>query len=280
MSRRHVGRTTPPAFGSFLGGSRSIWLASLALPVVVVIPVIWAVVRPPPAPPVQDIENVVKTYYGFDPLTPPSRLRRPGAIYHVEGNSVRKVCEATPEMLDGKVSESDTVSRSRSRLESNEFSLSGGFVNSLNGKLGGTRVASIEYGMKDVMISEIAEATLGKIERLLMSEKDCEDTVNALLIADKKVCSGYSSLTASIVYKVRFERSSEVAAQAKLADVIKEAIEEASGGKISARNAEEFSGEKLVYGILLSSRCIVLDTSPGRTLGAGPPSSPAPGPKT
>ena len=148
-------------------------------------------------------------------------------------------------------------------------------MDALNGKLAGARVATIEYGMKDVVISEIALATLRKIERVLMSEKDCDDEVNALLSENKKVCSGYSSLTASIVYKVRFDRNSDATAQAALTNVIKKAIEETGNGKISVRNAEEFVGENLIYGILLSSRCIVIDTTPGRTSGAGTPPLPA-----
>jgi hypothetical protein len=282
MNRRHVWRTTPPAFGSFRIGNRSIWLASLALPVALVIPAIWYVTRPS-LPPAHDIETVIKSYYGFDPLTPPSRLRGPGAIYQVDGSSVRKVCEATPEVLGGSIDESITVNRTHNSSENSRFSLSGGFVSALNGKLEGARVATIEYGMKDVVIREIPEATLGKIERVLMSEKDCDHTVNALLNANKRVCSGYSSLTASISYKIRFDRSSDVTAQAKVAvaNVIKEAIEENSGGTINVRNAEEFSGEKLIYGILLSTRCLVLDTSSGRTSGAGtPPPLHAQGPKT
>ncbi len=284
MSRGHVWRTTPPAFGSFRSGNRNryIWLALLALPVAVISPVIWVFSRPPPAPPVQHIGTVVKVkaYYRFDLLTPPSRLRRPGSIYHVDGSSVRKVCEATPEVLDGKVDVSDTISQTRQSEENSQFFLSGSFVHALNGRLVGARVVTIEYGMKDVVISEIALATLRTIERVLMSEKDCDDEVNALLSANRKVCSGYSSLTASIVYKVRFDRSSNVVAQAELTVVIKKAIEDTGSGKISVRNAEEFVGENLIYGILLSSRCLVIDTSPGRASGAGTPSLPAPSPKT
>jgi hypothetical protein len=280
MNARHAGRATPPAFGSFRSGTRSIWLASLALPIAVIIPVIWVFLRPQPPAPVRDIETVIKTYYGFEPLTPPSRLREPGSIYLVEGSSLRKVCEATPEMLAGKVQESKKVSQKHQSEEDSQFSLSGSFVKALNGKLSGARVATVEYGMKDAVIREIAEATLSEIELLLMSDKRCDDKVTALLNANKKVCSGYSSLAASIFYRVRFERSSDVTGKAELAAVIKEAIEETSGGSVSVHNAEEFVGENLIYGVLLSSSCLVLDTAPGRTSGAGTPSSPAPSPKT
>ena len=280
MSGRRAGRATPPAFGSFRSGSRSIWLASLALPIAVVIPALWVFFRPQPVAPVRDIEAVIKTYYGFEPLMPPSRLREPGSIYLVEGNSLRKICVATPELLAGKVQESKTVNQKHQNEEDSQFSLSGSFVRALNGKLSGARVATVEYGMKDTFIREIAEEYLLEIERTLMAKKDCDDKVTALLNANKRVCSGYSSLAASIYYRVRFDRSSDVTAKTELAGVIKEAIEETSGGSVSIRNAEEFVGENLIYGVLLSSSCIVIDTSPGRTSGTGTPPLPPPTPRT
>ena len=283
MNRRNVWRTTPPAFGSFRIGNRSIWLASLALPVALVIPAIWYVTSPSPAP-AHDIETVIKSYYGFDPLTPPSRLRGPGAIYHVNGSSVRKVCEATPEVLGGFVDESITVNRTHNSSENSRFSLSGSFVNALNGKLEGARVATIEYGMKDVVIREIPEATLGKIERVLMSEKDCDDTVNALLSANKRVCSGYSSLTASISYKVRFDRRTESRRKPKSRwrTSSRRPSRRPAAARSDVRNAEEFSGEKSdLWHLCSSTRCLVLDASCGRTSGAGrPPPQHAQGPKT
>jgi hypothetical protein len=282
MNGRDVRRTKPPALGSFLSGNRGIWIAVLALPIAVIVPIIWYVYFPREAP-AHDIETVIKTYYGFDPLTPPSRLRGPGAIYAVDGRLVRKVCEASPEVLGTSVDESITVNRRHDDETSGNFSLSGNFIKRLNAKLTGARVTTVEYSMKDVVIREIPEATLGKIERQLMSEKDCEDTVIALLSAKKMVCSGYSSLTASISYKIRFDRSTDVSAEAKaaLADVIKETIEENSGGKVNVRSAEEFFGENLIYGILLSSRCILLDLPAGRTSGAvSPPPSGEARPRT
>jgi len=269
MNGRHVRRTKPPAFGSFRSGNRSIWIAILALPIAVIVPAIWYVYHPW-GPPAHDIETVIKTYYGFDPLTPPSRLRGPGAIYALDGRLVRKICEASAEVLGSSVDESITVNRRHDGETSGSYSLSGNFIKRLNGKLSGARVTTIEYSMKDVVIREIPEATLGRIERQLMSEKDCEDTVIALLTANKTVCSGYSSLTASISYKVRFDRSTDVSAeaQAAMADVIRETIEESSGGKVGTRSGDEFFGENLIYGILLSSRCILLNIPAGRTSGS------------
>lgn len=280
MSRRNVGRTSPPAFGSFRSGNRRIWIAAL-LPVVVAVPALWYYFYPPTEA-VEDIEAFVRKYYRFEPLTPPSRLRSPGSIYLIEGALMRKVCDARRHLSSEDIDESETYSRIRTGDTKSRFELSGGFVSMLNAKLMGARVESIEFGMRDVTIREIPEAILGKIERQLMADPDCEDAVHDLLTANKKVCSGSASLTASISYKVRFDRRSDLTAQAKLAvaDAIRESIEENGGGTVSVRNAEEFSGEKLIYGILLSPRCLELNATPGRTSGTGRPSQQATGPKT
>jgi hypothetical protein len=265
MNGRNVGRTHPPALGSSWIGRRGIVAAVIAVPVVLAIPGIWSVYGPRPKPAVDDIETVIRGY-GFEPLTPPNKLRGPGAIYYVEGGAVRKVCEATAELLNGAVDESPTEDRSRNSLENSRFSLSQSFVQALNGRLDGVRVATIEYGMKNVVIREIPEAVLSTIEQKLMSQKDCEDTVNALLSANKRVCSGYSSLTATLSYKVRFDLKSEISAQARAAavGVIKQAIEGKSGSEIGVENTEEFSGDNLIYGILMSARCILPDTADRR----------------
>jgi hypothetical protein len=50
-------------------------------------------------------------------------------------------------------------------------------------------------------------------------------------------------------------------ARAAAAGVIKQAIERKRGSEIGVKNADEFSGESLIYGILLSSRCLLPDTA-------------------
>src|SRR5258708_5575292 len=60
-----------------------------------------------------DVETAVKEY-GFDLLKPPRRLRGPGALYQVEGNSFKKVCDVRGAMLPSWTSCSK---RSRRRRE-------------------------------------------------------------------------------------------------------------------------------------------------------------------
>jgi hypothetical protein len=265
MNERHVRRTYPPALGSSWIGRRGIVAAVIAVPVVLALPGIWFVYAPSAKAAVDDIEAVVR-HYKFEPLTPPNKLRGPGSIYYVEGGAVKIVCEATAHQLEGAIRESSAGVRTGRSSENSQFSVSQNFVQTLNGRLDGARVATIEYGMTNTVISEISLATLRRIERELMSNKDCEDAVNDLLSENKKVCSGYSSLTGSMTYKVSFDRRTNISAEARAAaaGVIKEAIEEKSGSAMGVKNAEEFSGEGLIYGILLSAHCLLPDTPDGK----------------
>jgi hypothetical protein len=281
MNGRHVRRTNPPAFGLFRSGSRGLWIAALLLPPMLAVPLLLRYFDSPPEV-VEDIEVAIKKYYRHDPLTPPSRLRGPGSIYVVEeGNHVRKVCSTTEEQ-DKFIEESSTQDQTRKTGAGVRFALRGSIVESLNAKLSGARVESIEFGIKGATIREIAEAKLGQIEQELMSDPFCEARVDRMLAANKKVCSGYSSLTASISYKVRFARDTELTAETKLAQasIIKEAIETHGGGTVSFETAEEYSGEKLIYGILLSSSCFIPDTTPGRGSGMGAPSQAGTNPRS
>jgi hypothetical protein len=267
MNGRHVRRTNPPAFGSLVRGNRGILAAALLVPLAAAGPALWYYFkRPAPAQVVEDIEAAVKKYYRHDPLTPPNRLRGPGSIYVVDqGNQVRKVCPTSAEQ-DKYIEESTTQTRVVNTASGVRFAVSGSIVESLNAKIAGARVESIEFGIRGATIHEIAEARLGRIEQELMSDPYCESRVSRMLADNKKVCSGYSSLTASISYKVHFARSAELTADVKLAhaELIKETIESHGGGTVSVRNAEEYSGEKLIYGILLSSYCILPNATVGQ----------------
>ena len=116
MNRRNVRRTNPPAFGSFRSGNRSIWIAILALPIAAIVPVA-AYVYYPWAAPVQTSRRSSRPSMASSPLTPPSRLRGPGAIYAVDGRLVRKICEASPEVLGGSIDKSITVNRTHNAVK-------------------------------------------------------------------------------------------------------------------------------------------------------------------
>jgi hypothetical protein len=236
-----------------------LWLALFTLPVAVIIPAVWYVAFGPHR---DDMVKAIREY-GFEPLIPPNQLRGPGALYLVEGNSLRKVCDVDPPLLTGKLQKSPTLDHVRRRLEKGKFSLGGGYVDELNAKLDGARVTTIEYRMRDVAISEIAMDDLLEIQDNLLRQKSCDDVVQRLLKANKQVCPGYAALSATTSYKVHYDVKVDTSAQTKMATMalVQRVIEADSGGQIQIQSADELFGENLFYGIQLSKFCITPDTA-------------------
>jgi hypothetical protein len=264
MSDGHVRRSKPskPSKAALATRKmRRVRLLSVALPIALVTPAIWYTVVPRPAPH-DPIEAAVRQV-GFHPVEPPSRLRGPGALYVVEGGSYRKVCDAEPALLDGKIQQSPTESQSHESLESSTFWLSGDFIRSLNAKFGGSRLDSIEYKLSDVTISEISLSDLHGIEDVLLQRKQCDETVGRLLDAHKKVCSGYAALSATATYQVHFQTRfvSESGSKVPAIKAVQAALQENTQGEIKQTDGEELSGENLYYGIQLSPLCITPNTA-------------------
>jgi hypothetical protein len=256
MNRSHHNRA--PGAGIVQRGSKLIWLVSLA---VFGFAVVAAVLVFLPHPAADEIELAIKEA-GFGPVTPPNRLRGPGSLYVAEGNNFyHQVCRADPAVLEGKVQTSPTVAHAREKLEKSDFTWNGDLVQLLNAKLDGVRVTSIKYSLVDVTIHEIADADLKTIQRTVMSDPQCENAVQDYLKEHKKVCSGYAALSASTSFRVYTESKAgmDVQEATKLTGVVKQHLEQHTGGQIQIRNTEEFSGENLYYGILLSEFCTLID---------------------
>lgn len=281
MSEVRPRRARAPATGRRGGGSsggrikRRLLLASMALPVIAIAPVVWAVVTPAPS---DGLQTVIREA-GFDPLDPPSRLRGPGAIYEVEGGMYRKVCDAEPAMLTGKLQKSPTENHVMQRLQSGGFTMEGAFVNALNASLGDDRVVSVKYGLTDVEISEITLADLADIQDQLLRQKSCDEEVTRLLKAKHKVCSGYAALSASAYYKVQENSRLRTNARSRtpVSTAAQRALEERTQGHVEVKGDDELTGEDLYYGIQLAARCITLDTDTEPSLlppAAAPPAAP------
>lgn len=133
----------------------------MALPLAVIAPAVAYVYFPWSSDAGDAIEALIKQA-GFEPVQPPNRLRGPGAIYEVDGGFYRKVCDAAPEVLQGKTRKSPIESQTRERLENASFSVSGRLVETSNAKLGGSRVTSIEYRLREAAITEIAMSWTSK----------------------------------------------------------------------------------------------------------------------
>jgi hypothetical protein len=274
MRNRHVGRTITPAAGPVEKGRNRYLLFSIALPLAVIVPAASYIVLMPQH---DDIAIAIRQA-GFDPLVPPSRLRGPGALYEVDGNRYRKVCDVEPETLTGKLQKSPTLERVRQSLEKGGFSLSGDYLKSLNAKLGADRMVSVEYSLTNVAISEISMSDLAEIQDALLSEKSCDRVVQSLLKANKQVCAGYAAISATTSYKVRVNSKFESGADnVPVVDQVKRALETHAGSEIRVESADQLSGDDLFYGIQLSQLCITPDTATEPSVLAPQPAPARPG---
>jgi hypothetical protein len=255
MKSGHVRRTKSPTH-RHQWAKRGVWLASLAFPLLV--PVIGYLLIPKPPDGIDEIKRQVQQA-DFDPMMPPTRLRGPGALYQVEGHFYYKVCDAGPELLQGKVKSSPTLQEFRGRSENAGFSLRGNLINSVNANLSDARVSSLEYRLTDVEISEIALSDLGEIRDKLLQQKECDRIVDRLLKDHKQVCAGYAALSATMSFKVTFDAAIR-ADTAALMPAVQHAIEHTQG-RLQLRDRDELSGENLIYGIKLEHQCITLNTA-------------------
>jgi hypothetical protein len=258
MKNGHVRRTKTPA-PEPPSRRKRLLLASLIVPIILVIPAVAFVVAPPEP---EGIETVIRQA-GFNPLTPPNRLRAPGALYLVEESGFyEKVCEDGT-LTAAHLKTSPTLNRNLQRLEKGGFTLAGSIIDSLNGKLSGARVTSIEYRLTDVAISEIAGDHLAEIQTKLLENKHCSDEVEQLLKANKRVCAGASAISATTSYRVRVDRKFESGTPEKdaITKAVQKSIEEHAGGLIQVRSEDELAGENLFVGIRLKSLCVAPGTA-------------------
>lgn len=260
MSNGHA-RRAKPSQSRRRNGRRLLGIACVAIPVAIIAPAVAYVYFSPP-PDADAIETLIKKA-GFEPVQPPNRLRGPGALYEVADGYYRKVCDAPADVLQGKSLKSPIENQTRVRLEKANFSVSGKLVEISNAKLGSSRVTSIEYRLKDAAITEIAMSDLAEIQDQLLSQKKCDKTVQKLLHADRKVCAGYASLSATTSYKVNTDRNfdSDGEVRVSVMNAVKQALELHTDGQVRVTDRNELAGEDLFYGIQLSSLCITLATA-------------------
>jgi hypothetical protein len=258
MTISHIGRTNPPMEDRAFTAPKRLLFASVVLPIVAIIAAIIYVMYQPAN---DDIEMVIRQA-GFEPLTPPSRLRGPGALYMVENGIYEKVCKE-PAIAAEKLQTSPSMDRNLRRLENGGFSLAGDIVEAVNAKLTGARLTSIEYKLTNVTISEIPGDDLLEIQKLLLKDPHCDDVVQALLKEHKRICAGASVISATTSYRIQVDQQLEsgVGDKASVVKAVQEAVEADGSGHIQVRSEDELVGENLFLGIRLQSFCIVPDTA-------------------
>ena len=222
----------------------------------------------------------------FFPVRPPSMLRGPGSLYHVDlsGNILDTVCTADQVLVSSLVHESPTTLIVASALQSAGYAIDGNVVDKINAKLNTKQLESIRYELRDVKVIEIAQADLMGINNRLVQNTDCDQTISRLVRARELVCQGASVLLASADYSVALKQSSEAGSAAAsglqpeaspptandlqvVSDVLKETqIDDAakvrpklgaqSQASESGSSYQLTSGKNLYYGIKIAPLCV------------------------
>src|SRR5262245_5507568 len=215
----------------------------------------------------------------FFPVRPPSMLRGPGSLYHVDlsGNILETVCTADQVLVSNLVHESPTTLIVASALQNAGYAIDGNVVDKINAKLDTKQFQSIRYELRDVKVIEIAQSDLRSINKRLVQNSDCDESISRLVHARELVCQGASVLLASADYRVELEHSASAASVAEVdlqlvSDVLRESqIDDSAKAKPkqaapthasrAGSNYRLTSGNNLYYGIKIAPLCVTPQNS-------------------
>ncbi len=217
----------------------------------------------------------------FFPIRPPTTLRGPGSLYHVDvnGNILGTVCEADQLLVSALSQESPTTLLTASALQEAEYSIEGGVIEKINAKLKSKQLQSVRLSLRDVRVLEIPQADLTNITARLVKSPDCDATIKQLLNARELVCQGASVLLASAEYRTQTEQDTTtagtlaahelevVSAALKEANIdssatVKSALGAQSGASVAGAGTRLVSGRNLYYGIKTAPLCMTPPDAP------------------
>ena len=222
-----------------------------------------------------ELENAVAKL-GFFPIRPPSTLRGPGSIFHVDlqGNIQGTVCEVSNVLTGSFLRESPTELSTAKALRDANYDLDAGLLEQINTKLASKRVESVRLEFTDVKVREIAGEHLVGIAKRLQTNPDCVEEIGRLLRSRELVCQGTEVLLASVEYdvavKADMSATSKVSATQSDLETVRSALSEsdidkdaevvpafanAQGGSMDESHRLT-SGRSLYYGIKLSPLCL------------------------
>lgn len=172
----------------------------------------------------------------FVPIKLPSKNYTIGSIVHVNGSGriKRTVCEAAPALTDDLIRDSSTEDIVRSELRHSQFAFMGKAVNRMNAKLNEKAVREVTLEFVDVRVREIADdASLNKIQHVLLNDGNCREAVVRLLQAHEYVCQSTALLEASVRYQVNYDRETTASGQVTEAQIKNAVLDVTNDLKIS-----------------------------------------------
>jgi len=191
--------------------------------------------------------------YGYIPLTPPSRLLKPGAIvFKKKGKRFEVGIICTPEQSLGQrftVLESDTIPTFIEDSVNKEFVLDAEAVDKVAGAAGSYTTKKITVMLKNARLLEINDW----IVATYISERSpaCTRMINDRLAAGFEITMVTSALVADAAYNVEWADGRHIRAAARLSTI------EALAGQINvlSKNSTQnkFEAENMVWGVRTDS---------------------------
>lgn len=188
--------------------------------------------------------------YGYIPLTPPSKLLKPGAMIFKKKRrgtfEVGIIC--TPEQSLGPnfmPLESDTIPTMLEDTVNKSFDLDADAIDKITGGVGSKHTKKISVALKNAKLLEINDW----IVATFISERSpaCERMIKDRVAAGFEVTMVTSALIADAAYNVEWNDGGRVHADAKLETM------KALSGKLAADSANShkntFEAENMVWGV-------------------------------
>lgn len=194
------------------------------------------------------MDGVLKMY-GYIPLTPPSKLLKPGAIIFKKKRDkfeVGIICTAEQSLGPNfRPIESETIPTFMERNLNKEIDISGEALDRVTAGAGSKATKSVSVVLKNAKLFEINDW----IVATYISERSpvCERMIRERLAAGYTVTMVTSALVADAAYNIEWENGGHIDAAAKLLTM--ETLSGSLKGLSGSSSKNKFEAENLIWGV-------------------------------
>jgi hypothetical protein len=174
-----------------------------------------------------------------------------------DGKEYQTLCQASTELLAGKIVESPSTRTVADQLKRATYKLKGKLAQQVSDAIGSDQSESVRYSLNDVKLLEIPLSSNRNIFAELVKDQNCRQEVDYQLGNGEFVCQGQTILAASAEYEVRTASGlSGAAATEHALRAVKGAVEANTQTEITRSGDKLTSGEALHYGVKVNPSCI------------------------
>lgn len=200
--------------------------------------------------------------FGYQEIVPPSKLYGPGTFNSVEQISDQSVklhptCNMDPGILQGLWEESPTVDREMAAHFSRDFDISSELSKSLKFKMSGKQIKDVHLSLRNMRVVVLTQENLLKLRDQYL-KGSCEEAIIHNTRNGGCVRQSKEILQADLVYTVRVR--DDIHSTHHITAARQEGKHNLGLGG-NADTDQTVSGEKLFYGVKLSSGCFMINES-------------------